>query len=829
MAQQMPFSPCETMDQTCSQEETSVGILKDIFGPVIDALASGADPDTVDIGTNLLPVLFEYFNSGLTIIAGIILFYITMVGVINTANDGETLGKNWSTPWTVVRIATGGAMLLPSSSGFSFIQILVLMISLWAVGFANSTYRLGLTQQILSPQSIVQDINESAGSYYGFDDFAQKYLKVAYCRRAANAVYAEGGQAPSRPNVRRLATPDREEVAGGTTTQVFEVRDRSEETNLAAGRPFCGIVKLSRYQQQVRNNAATTASGERRFALANSEALSNALEAIRDGIHNEKLQLATQLMTRIDQFAEGLPADLNTNGWGQASSSELNNIVREFDDLLMQRLRTRMVEGDGQVATAVGSLLDAISRGGWAEAGGWFQRIGMIRTGLSESISQSTFDVTPPHFSGLPADDRATLLARSVHLGINALLYEATLAPSPNGQGAAGVGRPAPPTISNIISVQGGEDMSADQIRAAMDQKLSSWSGDLSKYVIEVATGANGNGQTPLCGSAGNLGGSLMRMKCVGDALVLARTSVMAFDFSLMTGVAMARTGATTVVNAIPLIGSIFGETVKTAGDAIWDWFASVLSPQLKQVVDSIEPVAFLFSIVLPSLPYFIFMMVVAGWLLAVLQTMVAAPLWVVMHMTPDRTFIGSQSQGYLLLLSLFVRPVLAVLGLFGSMLISDPLIDYIANGFFSVRSAVETGMSSVMVIGFVVQLATFMWWMLAFGLLLVPVLYMVFGLPQLLPGEVLKWIGAGISDLGETQAIAGIRQGMAEMRPGPLTAGGRISVGRSYADDWKARKEKAENGGNGGGGGGSAPSGVRQRLPGHGGQGVTPDNKKSN
>lgn len=208
---------------------------------------------------------------------------------------------------------------------------------------------------------------------------------------------------------------------------------------------------------------------------------------------------------------------------------------------------------------------------------------------------------------------------------------------------------------------------------------------------------------------------------------------------------------------------------------------------------------------------------------------MVAAPLWVVMHMTPDRTFIGSQSQGYLLLLSLFVRPVLAVLGLFGSMLISDPLIDYIANGFFSVRSAVETGMSSVMVIGFVVQLATFMWWMLAFGLLLVPVLYMVFGLPQLLPGEVLKWIGAGIGDLGETQAIAGIRQGMAERRPGPLTAGGRISVGRSYADDWKARKEKAENGGNGGGGGGSAPSGVRQRLPGHGGQGVTPDNKKSN
>jgi conjugal transfer/type IV secretion protein DotA/TraY len=47
--------------------------------------------------------------------------------------------------------------------------------------------------------------------------------------------------------------------------------------------------------------------------------------------------------------------------------------------------------------------------------------------------------------------------------------------------------------------------------------------------------------------------------------------------------------------------------------------------------------------------------------------------------MTPDRTFVGSQSQGYLLLLSLFARPALAVVGLFAAMLVSDPIIDFIA------------------------------------------------------------------------------------------------------------------------------------------------------
>ena len=97
------------------------------------------------------------------------------------------------------------------------------------------------------------------------------------------------------------------------------------------------------------------------------------------------------------------------------------------------------------------------------------------------------------------------------------------------------------------------------------------------------------------------------------------------------------------------------------------------------------------FGIFLPSLPYVIFMTVVVGWILAVLQSLIAAPLWAVMHMTPDRTFVGSQSQGYLLLLSLFARPALAVVGLFAAMLVSDPIIDFIAKGFFAMRGAVVT------------------------------------------------------------------------------------------------------------------------------------------
>ena len=45
---------------------------------------------------------------------------------------------------------------------------------------------------------------------------------------------------------------------------------------------------------------------------------------------------------------------------------------------------------------------------------------------------------------------------------------------------------------------------------------------------------------------------------------------------------------------------------------------------------------------------------------------------------------------------------------------------------------------------------------------LIVAVLYMCFALPQMLPGTVLSWIGGGISDPGESNAVQSVRSQMA-------------------------------------------------------------------
>ena len=184
---QMPFSP--------PQDDVTVGILGHIFGPIIDVLVTGADPNTVSAASSLLGTLFSFFNSGVLVVGSIIVSYVAVMGAVNTANDGEAMGKAWSTVWTPVRIVAGGAVLLPSTSGYSFIQMLVLMISLWSIGFASGINKLGMTMGVFKPDGIVATSYQT-GTYFGLRDFAKQYLAASYCARAANTIYADAAGNP---------------------------------------------------------------------------------------------------------------------------------------------------------------------------------------------------------------------------------------------------------------------------------------------------------------------------------------------------------------------------------------------------------------------------------------------------------------------------------------------------------------------------------------------------------------------------------------------------------------------------------------------------------
>lgn len=771
---QMPFSPCDqAVTGTCTSD-ASINMLRDVFGSIIDALISGADPNSITAGGNLLASLMSYYNMGILVVAGLIVTYVAIMGTVNTANDGEALGQNWSTVWTPMRIIAGGGVLLPSASGFSFVQIAVLLFTLWGVGFANGLQKIGMTIGVISPNGVVQGINQP-GAYFGMREFAKNFVAADYCARAANTIYADetgdgvnplvtpdpsmGSTKTTLPSFGGI-TADKISRQSGSTEYTFNFKDRGP-TNLAGGDPICGSMTVSMA------SGTTQASGTQQ-----------ALDALRVSIQNEKYKAIQGLMKDLDAWISTWPSTIDDPQWASVDSDKLNQILAQHEGALATALTNDV--SNGQLTGGLQTLVDNLTKGGWAETGGWFQRVGMVRGQVASTLSQQMATLSAPSMTGLPDDPRAAQLRDLVTTVSAAIAKKAE-----EKQSYTNAQAPQPEDFASLIPKDHNAEINVDSIKGDINTKMSSWVNRSMETVVDIAVGADANGgQTPMCGSAGVMGGSVNRMKCIGDYLSGMNAFLFAAKVSLNATAALLRVGAATI-GSVPVVG---GAATKSA-DALWDWMQVEPIQDLAALGAFIKPAAVFFGVAVPSMPYVIFMMVVVGWLLAVLQAIVAAPLWAVMHMTPDRTFIGSQTQGYMLLLGIFVRPALAIIGLFVSFLLIDPVINFIAKTFFEMRGNVvgSTGM-----VGTIAEFFTAFFWVYAFAMLLVPVIYMIFGLPQALPDHVMKWIGAGVEDLGATSATSEVRGGVSNLAM-------RASAAR---DKGGAAGQRG-----GGGGGGSGPS----------------------
>jgi conjugal transfer/type IV secretion protein DotA/TraY len=714
----MPFSPCDPSQPTCN--DATVALLQHIFGPIITTLVTGADPNTVSASSSVLAAMIGHFNSGVLVVASLIISYVAAMGTVNTANDGEAMGKAWSSVWTPLRIVSGGAVLLPSASGYSFIQMFVLTLSLWSIGFANGAYKLGMTMGVLKPDGIVAS-SYHPGTYFGMRDFAKQYLASAYCARSANAVYSNPEQADQTPMVMPdSARPDRKTVTGTRTDYTYYIKDRNPRSNLAGGEPVCGTITLTSYG----------VAGK----YADDSGSQAALDSLRASLSTAKLTATMAMMKDVDGWVATMPSDMGKSGWDTVQSAKLNEIVKKHEDQIAAQIATAM-QGGGGAANALkqgsSAFMDSMVREGWSMSASWYQRVGMLRSKLTAVTAESVGSVTQPSMSGLPSDSRSVTLTSSVGTVVETIVKKSEQA----GNGYEGSSTPRPEDLSSLLPAS-----------AESDINVGALSNDVGTKITLLVNGVMQGATNTVIGSGTDVD-AISRMKLTGDLLASYRAILLTAKFGINT----AMTAARVVVSGVGGV-QVLGTKVDGSGamSNVWDWLQAEITPVLAELAYYLGLLGFYFSVFLPSLPYMIFTITVVGWVLGVIQTVIAAPLWATMHMRPSQTFIGSDAQGYLLLLALFVRPTLAVIGLFAAMLTADPIVDFITKAFFSMRGDV---VSSTGFIGAISQFFTFFWWFSAYGMLLLPVLYMIYGLPQVLPDHVLKWINAGVHDLGATGA----------------------------------------------------------------------------
>ncbi|MBQ7738576.1 MAG: DotA/TraY family protein [Desulfovibrionaceae bacterium] len=152
----------------------------------------------------------------------------------------------------------------------------------------------------------------------------------------------------------------------------------------------------------------------------------------------------------------------------------------------------------------------------------------------------------------------------------------------------------------------------------------------------------------------------------------------------------------------------------------------------------------------MPAIPFLIWIAAIAGWIVLAVEAVIAAPLWLIGQAMPEGDgFAGSYGRsGYLLLLSVFLRPMLLVLSMFvcfivmratGSMIgtLMAPFIDSQAD-----LSAITLGLVGSIFM-FIVTCAaiTLLTWKL-------------FDLVTQMPDRLIRWMGQQVGGLGSESHI---------------------------------------------------------------------------
>jgi hypothetical protein len=147
-------------------------------------------------------------------------------------------------------------------------------------------------------------------------------------------------------------------------------------------------------------------------------------------------------------------------------------------------------------------------------------------------------------------------------------------------------------------------------------------------------------------------------------------------------------------------------------------------------------------SYVLPMMPFFLWFGATLGWIVMCIEAILAAPMWAVMHVTASGDeMVGSGSQGYKLVLSLILRPVLMIFGLVASFVIIQVVGDILTEVFFGVFAIGQSDGNIILkVIGYlIVAPLMYAWTMFV-------LIQKAFSMIHVIPEELLKWFGGAAS-----------------------------------------------------------------------------------
>lgn len=695
-AAQVPFGQV-------SSDDLSKKILIDyLFGPLTGA------------GDSAITPVVAVINAAVLFLGGVFMMYSIIAGTMATAHDGEILGRKWSAMWLPIRTALGAAAVMPViGGGWCAAQALVVWLAMLGISIANTAWSKYATEGLTgnafyNPPVMDTQVHQLLSQMLLSNVCVVAYESALQQTMQQTAEATKVGISDSQYGVYTtkysITYSD-----GATAKSIASQEDRAASNitdSIAAGAalgatPNCGQVSLpvSAPSSQQQYQSDGTALGNMLSAID----ISKVYAAVLPVQNADLLSAQNSLNALAIKIVSGSESDQVLSG---DVASTLNTLTQKFatDSANVAK---------AQAATAANQNFAAeISKDGWINAGAFYMSIALAQDQITTAVTTIP-SISVPYSdainSAMKSEDQKGFWdkVRSIWADLTGQQVPDTVVDA--------MAKTTAMLQSASLSTQGG----VQSVTAAATNP--SGNGSWSDKVVGLFTTSSGALGSMMAGTAS----SGQAFNSVNQDPIIAAKNL---------GDAMLAWGS----------GALIAALVLGIGSALAPGIFTIMAIPFGLLYTMLIGAGVTLSFYLPMMPYILWLGVVFGWAVLLVEAVVAAPLWAVVHLAPDADgVVGRGGQGYMLVLSLTMRPVLMIAGLVFAIALMRPvgfLLNSTFGGAFSMATQGTSGwLGLYKAVGGCVIYAG----------VLVAMANRVFSLIHVIPDRLLRWIGGGGNELG--------------------------------------------------------------------------------
>jgi hypothetical protein len=746
---------------------------KQIFGGFIYTPWGAGDSGDITIISRAVG-----FTNILALFLGlVIVFYVMIGGALNTAHQGEVLGKSWSSIWLPVRTALGFGLIMPAAGIGGGVMSVAQMFIIWVIvmGSNAATVLWNSLASNLSAGAPITSAIPSPGITPSADMLKMLACTDAYIRqKTMGKTNLTNGDATAYTVV-DSSNKSKSYPAKGNDAQngSLSIGNQSFSSALADAQSIefgnngvCGSITFSPANFDV----AAEIKGNDYRSLATKAAIIKARSIVAENLNS----LLTIVQT-INNMETGGPIAINTalaDGDTEASSVArieiFNKAVADFQAAASVYATSIVSKLDAELsgsASVAAQWKKNITKGGWMKAGVWYHELSAFASMSFQVISQINSQIKPNipsvcYYAQFEKDQDDCEL-KNKQLSETIKLVETI----------------ASKAVTNVKSSGGNNLLNSADIASSKCGDGNSCSGDtgiLSDISSRLARGilnTFASGNDPV-GSTTGIESPFQTVASIGHNL--NSTAAYAWTIGMVTwgGIeGMKGAGDTWLGNAIGV-----AKIAAFTASGVLQWILMSLTALLASIVT----LGFVLAYLIPFLPVVTWITMISGYLLTVVEATIAAPLAIILMVTPEGEGIaGSRLERAMQLLAMAVlKPSLMIIGMIASISLSYVCFSMMNLFFFQASENVLEGSPFDFIAIMIVYTTT-----------VFQLCKLMISIMHKLPDQILDWFSSGVGrQFGEGETSQHMEGSINQMKQG--VGGIASAIGNRAGERRRMRKQ---------------------------------------